>query len=297
MKRLFRPFLLLVILVGGIFFIFIRVFTLEDQSGSLGIFIESFYWLSLILFFGSLVFLLIDFKKFRNNFLVWFHLVISSPLALILIFNFLQLQYFKSIETTTPDKYLLSEVNNPEKLNFLRSKFEAIPDSLVNKVIGIKSDSTSRYFQGQMYHDNIERKLSIDLIPESQSLNYISFKVDRIYQSHTATNYYSGIITSKYFNEYAVDDKNPEGIDFKSNIFIGAKKEGSYYMIILDNYSLGCLSIDSCINGMELNFLKGRSKSFSYNINDSRFWSENNWKERMDKYIQEVKTNVYNSAK
>lgn len=109
-------------------------------------------------------------------------------------------------------------------LNILKKEFESIPDSLVNKVIGTRSDSTLRYFYGTTYNDDIDRKLSINLTPENKGLQYLEFRTQEIYPSTLDSNYFVGVLTSKYYNEYAISSDNPDGIDFKSNIFIGSEK-------------------------------------------------------------------------
>jgi len=293
MKKYLSPYILLFLLIGGTIFIFIRVFTLDDQSGSWGLFIESFYWLSLILFISSFFFLLIDFKSYKYNFLVWFHLIISAPLSVIIISNFIQVQYLSFIETTTPKEYRTIRFVESKKSPFLKRKFETIPDSLKNKVIGIRSDSTRRYFLGKTYTDNIDRKLSINLTPENEGLKYLDFKVAELYQSPVDSNYYVGILISKFYNEYAVSLDNLSGIDFESNIFIGSIEDQSYTMLILSKYNLSCSSVDNCLKYMRTNFLKGRSKTFDYNINDIRFWSKNNWIEKIDNYSKDLENNIY----
>lgn len=293
MKKYLSPFILLFLLIGGTIFIFIRVFTLDDQSGSLGLFIESFYWLSLILFISSLFFLLIDFKSYKKNFLVWFHLIISAPLSLIIISNFIQIQYRAMVKTTTPKSFLAENNLDSTYLNILKKEFESIPDSLVNKVIGTRSDSTLRYFYGTTYNDDIDRKLSIDLTPENYGLQYLEFRTQEIYPSPIDSNYFVGILIYKYYNEYAVSADNLDGIDFASNIFIGSRKNQNTNMIILDRYRLGCWSFSSCLEGMKTNFLKGKSKTFGYNINDIRFWTENNWIERIDSHSRDLEENIF----
>lgn len=293
MKKYLSPFILLTLLCGGITLIFIRVLTLDDQSGSLGLFIELFYWLSLLIFISSLLLLVVDFKKNKKSFLVWFHLIISAPLSLIIISNFIQIQYRAIIKTTTPKSFLVENNLDSTYLNILKKEFESIPDSLVNKVIGTRSDSTLRYFYGTTYNDDIDRKLSINLTPENKGLQYLEFRTQEIYPSPLDSNYFVGVLTSKYYNEYAVSSDNPDGIDFKSNIFIGSKKNKAFNMIVLNQYNLSCSSFDNCLEHMKTDFLKGRSKTFGYNINDTRFWTENNWIERIDSHSRDLEENIF----
>ena len=291
------PIILPFVLILGIFTTFFRAMVLNPGSASLGVFIETIYYTSFILFFCSLFLLLIDFKRTRKSKLLWIHFLIAAPLSLMLLYNLSYNKLLDLVETTTPNKFITQKISDPEVLGEQSEIFESLADSLLDvQVIGVKSDSASRYFYGSFYEDDINRKFAIDLTPEVKDIKYLKFKVSNLYLHPENESYVVGFFTSKFKNPYAVTNENPEGIDYESSVFVGKISTLNSGMLVLKEYGLNCISFERCEYHMEKNFLKGRREHFKFNINDSRFWSENNFISRLEDRINDLENNIWKES-
>lgn len=294
LREIPSPIVLPFILIGGIILTFFRALVLQPGSASLGVFFETIYYTSFSIFYAAVFLLFIDFKRTKKSTLLWFHLILGAPLSLIMLYGVLFNFGLKFIETTTPRKFQTKKIMDPILLERYSNGFETLTDSLLDvQVIGIKADSARRLFSSKFYYDDIERKFAIDLVPEVRDLQYLEFNTSNLYYSPNDPIYLVGFITAKYTNPYAVSKDNTEGVDFNSKLFIGKVEDSNFEMIVLREYGLSCNSFERCNYFMERNFLKGKSSQFKYNINDSRFWSENNWIEKLDAHSKDLKNNVY----
>lgn len=294
LREIPSPIVLPFILVIGICTTFFRAFVLEPGSASLGVFFETIYYTCFAIFCTSLFLLIINFKMNSKSILLWIHLILGAPISLIYLYNISYNSFLNFVETTTPQKSRTEKITNLTLLNNYSRAFENLVDILVDvKVIGIKADSAHRYFFGSSYKDDIDRKFAVDLTPEIKGIKYLEFKVTNLFFHPSDNSYLVGFLTTKFINPYAITRENSNGIDFDSSLFIGKIEDSNFDMIVLGEYRLSCTSFEKCEFYMEKNFLKGMSKNFGFNINDSRFWEKNHVIERLEEHSQDLENNIW----
>lgn len=293
LREIPSPIILPFILAGGIILTFFRALVLQPGSASLGVFFETIYYTSFAIFYVAIFLLFIDFKRTKKSAILWFHLVLGAPLSLMVLYYNLYNYGLNYIDTTTPNEFISEKVVDKILLEHYSNKFESLTDSLLDlHIIGVKEDSARRLFNSEFYYDDIERYFAIELTPEIGDLEYLDIKVSNLFYSPNSRNYLVGFLTTKFTNFYAITSDNPQGIDFDSKIFIGKIEDSEFEMIVLREYGLSCINFERCNYHMEKNFIKGQGSHFKYNINDVRFWSENDVIERLEVHAYNLRNNI-----
>lgn len=254
------------ILAVGIIISIIHI--INDNNGSgLGNVIETLTLTSILLFLGTIVFVLLSFKKNVRKISLWILLILSCPLALMSIGHLTKEFYLKIVDTSTPEEFVYKVKVDPNRYERDKIRVQKLVDSLIKvKTIERSAELALRFFNGKTYNDTIERDWAIDL---PQKVEYKESIIDTLFYSEDGNQIAAGLLINKVYNEY--QENTNGGIEYFGCGFEYDKNDLKPIKML--QYSVtGYSNYKSCSNRLRYYYLK-KIGTFAneLNMNDTRF--------------------------
>ena len=251
---------------------------IQSPAFSINALLNTLAFASLIVFFPTLLFLILTFKWNKKNYFLWLVILINLPVVFFILPDLYQNIRLSFIDTTTPSEFINS--NDVDRLTYINDvkRIEQKIDSLIR--IGVVSQPTDygeRYFEGTTYKDTLERRRGFPATPYRLP---IELSVDTLFYSSDNSNLISGTLIRKYTVEYP-EYSNGDTVVFIGNAFIFNPNDYGFEFLVLQTTVSGYNSKEECAKGLNRVYLKERGLRYGlFNLNDIRLWSNTDWKSK-----------------